>query len=96
MLASPPILAKPTEGNPNLIYLSIFNNAISAIIVQEVEKDQRPVASNSQAKYKALLAKIRLTEELGAKVLVIKSDSQLVTEQVNGDYQAKDPQLAKY
>ncbi|RDY02400.1 hypothetical protein CR513_14148, partial [Mucuna pruriens] len=34
------ILAKPIEGNPILIYLSISNNAISVAIVQEVEKDQ--------------------------------------------------------
>ncbi|RDX64030.1 hypothetical protein CR513_57458, partial [Mucuna pruriens] len=30
---------------------------------------------------------MRLAEELGAKVLTAKSDSQLVTDKVNGDYQ---------
>ncbi|RDY02396.1 putative protein K02A2.6, partial [Mucuna pruriens] len=36
---------------------------------------------------------MRLARELGAKVLVAKSDSQLVTRQVNGDYQVKDPEV---
>ncbi|RDY05680.1 hypothetical protein CR513_10466, partial [Mucuna pruriens] len=40
MLASPPILVKPIEGNPILICLSVFNNTISAAIVQEVKKDR--------------------------------------------------------
>ncbi|RDY10120.1 Tf2-9, partial [Mucuna pruriens] len=53
-------------------------------------------ASNNQAEYEALLAGIKLAKEMGAKRLTVKSDSKLVTGQVNGDYQAKDPQLAKY
>ncbi|RDX66978.1 hypothetical protein CR513_54201, partial [Mucuna pruriens] len=55
------------------------------------EQSLRFKASNNQAKYEALLVGIRLVEELGAKILVAKSDSQLVTEQVNNDYQANDP-----
>ncbi|RDX85668.1 Retrovirus-related Pol polyprotein from transposon opus, partial [Mucuna pruriens] len=52
-------------------------------------------ASNNQAEYEALLARIKLAKEMGAKRLTVKSNSKLVTGQVNGDYQAKDPQLAK-
>ncbi|RDX66363.1 rnhA, partial [Mucuna pruriens] len=53
-------------------------------------------ASNNQAEYEALLAGMKLAKEVGVKKLTAKSDSKLVTGQVNGDYQAKDPQLAKY
>ncbi|RDX84749.1 Retrovirus-related Pol polyprotein from transposon 17.6, partial [Mucuna pruriens] len=53
-------------------------------------------ASNNQAEYEALLAGMRLAKELEAKTLTAKSDSKLVTSQVNGEYQAKDPQLIKY
>ncbi|RDX73035.1 rnhA, partial [Mucuna pruriens] len=53
-------------------------------------------ASNNQVEYKAFLAGMRLAGEVGAKVLVSNSDSQLMTEQVKGEYQAKDLQLAKY
>ncbi|RDY04798.1 Retrovirus-related Pol polyprotein from transposon 17.6, partial [Mucuna pruriens] len=53
-------------------------------------------ASNNQAEYEALLADMRLARELEARRLVAKSDSRLVTAQVNGEYQARDPQLTKY
>ncbi|RDY07211.1 rnhA, partial [Mucuna pruriens] len=53
-------------------------------------------ASNNQAEYEALLARMKLALELGTKKLTAKSDSKLVTGQINGDYQTKDPQLVKY
>jgi len=33
---------------------------------------------------------------MGARSLLAKSDSQLVTGQVTGEYQAKDPKMAAY
>ena len=53
-------------------------------------------ASNNQAEYEALIAGILLAKEMGARVLMAKSDSLLVTGQVNGEFQAKDPQMAAY
>ncbi|RDX84949.1 Retrovirus-related Pol polyprotein from transposon 17.6, partial [Mucuna pruriens] len=53
-------------------------------------------ASNNQAEYEALLADMKLALEIEAKRLIAKSDSKLITGQVNGEYQAKDPRLAKY
>ncbi|RDX63400.1 rnhA, partial [Mucuna pruriens] len=53
-------------------------------------------ASNNQAEYEALLAEMRLAKELEAKTLTAKSDSKLITGQVNGEYQARDPKLMKY
>ncbi|RDX90987.1 rnhA, partial [Mucuna pruriens] len=52
--------------------------------------------SNNQVEYEALLVGMRLAKELEAKVLIAKSDSKLMTVQVNGEYQARDPQLVKY
>jgi len=37
-----------------------------------------------------------LAKEMGAHNLLAKSDSLLVTGQVTGEYQAKDPQMAVY
>ena len=48
-------------------------------------------ASNNQAEYEALIAGMLLAKEMGAQSLLAKSDSQLVTGQVTGEYQAKDP-----
>ncbi|XP_068498197.1 uncharacterized protein [Phaseolus vulgaris] len=53
-------------------------------------------ASNNQAEYEALIAGMLLAKEMGAKSLLTKSDSLLVTGQVMGEYQAKDPKMAPY
>ncbi|RDX97002.1 Gypsy retrotransposon integrase-like protein 1, partial [Mucuna pruriens] len=53
-------------------------------------------ASNNQAEYEALLAGMRLARDLEARTLIAKSDSKLVTGQVNNEYQTRDPQLARY
>jgi ribonuclease HI len=53
-------------------------------------------ASNNQAEYEALIAGMKLAKEMEVPDLKVKSDSQLITNQVAGEYQTKDPQLAKY
>ena len=52
-------------------------------------------ASNSQTKYEALIAGMLLANEMGARSLLVRSGSQLVTGQLTGEYQAKDPQIAR-
>jgi len=51
-------------------------------------------ANNNQAEYEALITGILLAKEMGEKVLMDKSDSLLITGQVIGEFQAKDPQMA--
>jgi len=53
-------------------------------------------ASNNQAEYEALIVGMLLAKELGTQRLLVKSDSLLVTEQVTGEFEANDPQLASY
>ena len=53
-------------------------------------------ASNNQKEYEALIVGMLLAKKMGAKGLLAKSDSLLVTGQVTGEYQAKDPQMAAY
>ncbi|XP_057719500.1 uncharacterized protein LOC130933916 [Arachis stenosperma] len=53
-------------------------------------------ASNNQAEYEALIAGLKLAEEVGATKVRIFSDPQVVTSQINGEYQAKDPNMKKY
>ncbi|XP_068503870.1 uncharacterized protein [Phaseolus vulgaris] len=53
-------------------------------------------ASNNQAEYEALIAGMLLAKEMGVQTLLVKSDSQLITGQVSGEFQAKDPQMAAY
>ena len=53
-------------------------------------------ASNNEAEYEALIAGLNLARELGVKNMKIHSDSQLVVNQVNGEYQAKEDNMASY
>ncbi|GFZ03434.1 hypothetical protein Acr_16g0000580 [Actinidia rufa] len=53
-------------------------------------------ATNNEVEYEALLTGLRIAVELGAQSLEIFSDSQLVVNQVQGDYLAKDARMMAY
>ncbi|GAU40790.1 hypothetical protein TSUD_348870 [Trifolium subterraneum] len=48
------------------------------------------------AEYEALIAGMKLAKEMEVQELKVQSHSQLVANQVSGEFQTKDPQLAKY
>jgi len=50
-------------------------------------------ASKNQVEYESLIAEMLLPKEMGAKGLLAKSESFLVTGQVTREYQAKDLQM---
>ncbi|KAL5579951.1 hypothetical protein UlMin_012393 [Ulmus minor] len=52
--------------------------------------------TNNQAEYEALLTGLRLAKEVSAYHLLIYSDSQLIVNQVNSEYQAKGEKMAFY
>ncbi|XP_057760005.1 uncharacterized protein LOC130980330 [Arachis stenosperma] len=54
------------------------------------------LVSNNQAEYEALIGGLLLSKEVGVTRVEVNSDSQVVTSQINGMYQAKDPLLQKY
>nr|XP_025674348.1 uncharacterized protein LOC112775091 [Arachis hypogaea] len=43
LLTSPPILQRPETGKPLYLYLSVFNHAISSVLVTEAGRKQNPV-----------------------------------------------------
>ncbi|XP_075640451.1 uncharacterized protein LOC142612219 [Castanea sativa] len=49
-----------------------------------------------KVEYEALLAGLRVVSNLGAKEVEIYLDSQLVVNQVQGSFEAKDPQIVEY
>ena len=53
-------------------------------------------ASNNEAEYEALLIGLRTAKKLGANHLQIYCDSQLVANQISGEYQAKDDRMMAY
>ena len=53
-------------------------------------------ASNNEAEYKALLIGLKTARKLGASHLQVFCDSQLMANQVSGEYQAKDERMSAY
>ncbi|XP_052207976.1 uncharacterized protein LOC127811830 [Diospyros lotus] len=53
-------------------------------------------ATNNEVEYEALLAGLRLAKEVRAEAVVILSDSQLVVNQIRGEYQAKGAKMVAY
>ncbi|GFZ05308.1 hypothetical protein Acr_17g0008800 [Actinidia rufa] len=53
-------------------------------------------AKNNEVEYEALLASLRIVAELGVNSLDVFSDNQLVVNQVQGDYLAKDTRMVAY
>jgi ribonuclease HI len=56
---------------------------------------QYPITNNEE-EYEALLTGLGIAKELGATMLKIQSDSQLIVGQVNSAYEAKEDRMAKY
>ena len=52
--------------------------------------------TNNEAKYEALVAGLDLARAVGAENMVVYCDSQVVTSQVNGDYECKNGRMKKY
>nr|KYP75646.1 Retrovirus-related Pol polyprotein from transposon 17.6 [Cajanus cajan] len=53
-------------------------------------------ASNNQAEYEALIAGLRLATEMNVKKVICWTDSKVVAEQVNDNFQVKDANLLQY
>ncbi|GJT60221.1 reverse transcriptase domain-containing protein [Tanacetum coccineum] len=53
-------------------------------------------ATNNEAEYKALIAGLRIAEQMGIKNLQANVDSRLVANQVNGSYIAKELGMIQY
>ena len=50
-------------------------------------------ATNNEAEYEGILTGLRLGKALGAKNLLIQSDSKLVIGQIRGEYKAKKERM---
>ncbi|XP_030936673.1 uncharacterized protein LOC115961917 [Quercus lobata] len=53
-------------------------------------------ATNNETEYEGILTELRLGKALGAKNLLIQSDSKLVIGQIKGEYEAKEERMQKY
>ncbi|RDY08227.1 Retrovirus-related Pol polyprotein from transposon 17.6, partial [Mucuna pruriens] len=48
MMATPPVLTRPKPSMPLYLYISISDNAVSSVLIQEEEGEQRPVYFTSK------------------------------------------------
>ena len=53
-------------------------------------------ATNNQAEYEALIARLKVCTALGADEVEVFSDSQVIVNQVLDEYQAKDENMIAY
>jgi len=53
-------------------------------------------ATNNIAEYEGLVLGLNKVKALGARTLLAKTDSQVVAGQVEKEYMAREPELAKY
>ena len=53
-------------------------------------------ATNNESKYEALIAGLDLAKAAGAARVVIYCDSQVITNQINGDSECKGEKMKKY
>src|SRR5581483_1983804 len=79
------------RGNPGpAAYAFILQHGEGAPIA---EKGTLGSATNNLAEYTALVRALRKAAELGAKRLLIHSDSELLVKQMNGEYRVKNESL---
>ena len=52
--------------------------------------------TNNEVEYEAILTGLRIVRALGAKNILLKSNSKLVVGQIRGKYEAKEGRMQKY
>ena len=54
------------------------------------------LTTNNNAEYEVLVARLDLTKVAGETSVIVYCDSQVVTGQVNGDFECKGEKMKKY
>ena len=52
--------------------------------------------TNNETEYEALLARLDLAKAVGAGNVIVHCDSQVITSQINGEYECKSERMKKY
>ena len=54
------------------------------------------LTTNNEAEYEALVAGLDLTKAIGAGNVIMHCDSQVITSQINGEYECRSERMKKY
>ena len=75
----------------------------AGVVIQTLEGDKIQCmirldfpTTNNEAKYEALVAVLDLARAAGAENIIIHCNSQVITSQVNGDYECRNERMKKY
>ena len=77
-------------GGAGIVLLSPEGDAIECMVHLNFP------ATNNESEYEALIAGLNLAKAAGAARVVIHCDSQVITNQINGDYKCKGERMKKY
>ena len=77
-------------GGAGIVLLSPEGDAIECMVRLDFP------ATNNESEYEALIAGLDLAKAAGAARVVVHCDSQVITNQVNGDYECKGERMKKY
>lgn len=82
------------RGNPGPAGIGVSIETPRGAVIDEIS-EAIGVATNNVAEYSAVLAGLRRARELGARKVHVRSDSQLLIEQLRGNYRVKNPTLQR-
>ena len=77
-------------GRAGIILLSPEGDTVECMVRLDF------LTTNNEAEYEALVAGLDLAKVAGAESVIIYCDSQVVTNQVNGDYECKNERMQRY
>lgn len=84
------------SGNPGPMRIAVFSNYLHINRVMDaLSEDGNNVGTNNIAEYHALIYALAIAQHIEDDV-VIRSDSKLVVEQVNGNWKVKNPKLKTF
>ena len=83
-------LSNRRAGGASIILRSLEGDEIECMVRLDFP------TTNNEAEYEALVAGLDLAKATGAVRVVIHCDSQVVTNQINGDYECKGKRMKKY
>ena len=80
------------RGNPGPAGIGVVITDGSGAVLKNIDKFIGH-ATNNVAEYTALITGMERARDLGAKELIINTDSELVAKQLGGEYKVKNPVL---
>jgi ribonuclease HI len=80
------------RGNPGPAAIGVILKDENGKILARISR-RIGVTTNNQAEYLAIIAALEKAVSLGAKNVIVKSDSELVVKQINGQFKIKNTAL---